>query len=65
MKKRKKKCMNCAFAVARFKLGSITHTHCEYRKMEMLQNNEERNSFETLRSVFETCETFTNKQTKP
>ena len=58
VKKTKKMiCYHCVFRGDTFKLGSLTHTHCQHPNTK---GNKDR-TYETLKSFHESCANFKQK----
>lgn len=56
-RKRKPKCCNCIHAGTQFKLGKVTHMHCEHPKNdEAFKRGEIESPYDTLQEFGNTCE---------
>jgi hypothetical protein len=57
-KKIRPRCHNCKFAGPAFKLGKVTHMHCENEEYykELLQTEEHPSPYDTLFEFYHTCE---------
>jgi hypothetical protein len=63
MKKKLKKCFNCKHAGAQFKLGGLTHLHCEHPKNdEAFKRGEITSPYDTLQEFCNTCEDHEEKE---
>lgn len=53
---KKRRCYNCAYAGQQFKVGKLTHLHCESPKMkEYFEKEENPSVWESLRVFSNTC----------
>lgn len=59
----RKKCYNCIYAGQSFKLGTVTHHHCQ--REGVIENKEDVSPWDTLRRVFDTCQQHQFKITRP
>ena len=56
---KKRKCYNCKFAGNQFKVGRLTHLHCEDQKKysrEAYERGDFTSPWETLRVFSDTCD---------
>ena len=59
---KKKICCNCKYAGHQFKVGNLTHLHCEKPEYEeMAKNSDPPSPWETLREFGWTCDDFQPK----
>lgn len=62
MNEPKKKCYNCKYASARFKIGDMTHHQCCHPKHVQGIQEGTLSAYDTLREFYNTCESHEFKQ---
>ena len=56
MEDNKRKCYNCKYAGTAFKLGGLTHQHCEHPKYKEQFDKGTLSPYDTLNKFSDTCE---------
>ena len=60
---KKRKCYNCAYAGKQFKIGKLSHLHCENKELYNQEKNDSgvTSGWDSLRVFSDTCDKYSKK----